>query len=581
MAGTVLAFQEDRSSIGFHAGGMLEMVSATYPLLQDFLLEQVQNALDAEASLIRMTVDLKRSLLVNTDNGRGVSRVKFEQALSQIGATVKDKGKLGRFGRGLISPLGKCKEFTFTSCPMRLTGDQAGYLQWTFNRKAICSKGDFDGIPVVERPELNFCRTGKGPRSRQNVAWRTQVRVVGITEDRYITRLNLNDLVAAIIDRFNTVMRKQGTVIEIRYTDREGKQDVREVRAQDFEGRQLPSVILHGEKCGRVIANLYLAPQVRGRKRKPKVLFGELGDDFRLNTTGFWQSLAALLKPDRPEWIDALQSGIFTGEILGEKIRLHANRKKFETNEALADFCACLQTWFDKHGRQYIDEVRTKQKETRYQELGIRTMRVVEAAIEKLEDWTDILDQLAKFGTTGIGHVDGPRIGKQDEKTKATRGGAGKKRPDHQPDTRDRSDPETEQENHRPTTVAGPTGTNRNIVKGDSTGLQFQYMDMFPRIVPFEFDPRRGILSFNISHRHWFDCEVNDTALMKYQETVAFIALTLLRFVDTEQYHLLETMLADQLKLQVFGILNSDVLSGRRHGKFAPKAKATEESVTN
>jgi hypothetical protein len=88
-------------------------------------------------------------------------------------------------------------------------------------------------------------------------------------------------------------------------------------------------------------------------------------------------------------------------------------------------------------------------------------------------------------------------------------------------------------------------------------------------------------LSFNISHRHWFDCEVNDTALMKYQETVAFIALTLLRFVDTEQYHLLETMLADQLKLQVFGILNSDVLSGRRHGKFAPKAKATEESVTN
>lgn len=141
------------SVVRFHEGQALLRIAGIYPTIQTVLLEEVQNALDVGAKKILIDLDYQKRRLTIRDNGRGVNRVEFEAALRSVCLSVKDEGKLGRYGIGLVSPLGKCDSFTFTSCS---ASESSGFLRWTFNVKAISQQGSDLKIPCEFRPDLTL-----------------------------------------------------------------------------------------------------------------------------------------------------------------------------------------------------------------------------------------------------------------------------------------------------------------------------------------------------------------------------------------------------------------------------------------
>jgi len=504
-------------------------VAAVYPTILDVILEQVQNAIDANANIIAVVLNRKTRHIAIRDNGDGVSQREFEQALQRICLSGKDAVKLGRFGIGLISPLDKCQSFTFTSCPK---GGDVGFLEWTFVTADIRNQSTNPTIPLRQRPELLYSRKGgKGATGQTVVMWRTEVNIHNYSADKIISRVTSIDALAeAILERFSAAMRKKDIVLNLKFVNENGTSDDRNsIRAKLFTGKSLGEVVIHDQDAGKVTLRLFLASKTT-KGQNGKVIVGEADNDYRFNFNLFARSVENLL-PD--EIVSALQSGIFEGEILGEKTRLHATRKSFEKDDALVGFCTAIEVWFKKHGAKHLEDVKEASRDQRYQDLGLQSLRELEKMLQS-PAFTGLLSVLDGFriGSVGLGHAPRPNeAGSQSEKSLTTQAGTSKV-PTGTNKPNERSDAPETKPDHHPYTVAGPRGKQRTLVKRDSVGLQFSYIAMDGSDELWELDSCQGILHFNVNHPIWVSCDVSDRKIRQLQETVAVYALTLKAMPD-------------------------------------------------
>lgn len=553
-----------------HAGQALWTFAKTYPKLIDVILEVLQNAIDSNPTNVYLEINLNARTVTVRDDGDGVDIATFEQALIQVGMTIKGKDKLGQFGRGLVAPLGKCLQFKFTSCPKRK--NQEGYCQWTFVCDDIAKMDDQINIPQRHLPGWLFSRKNK-QSTRQNhyVPFRTQMHIEGIIEDRAITRLGLESLNDEIIEEFGTAIRKKRINVWLYYTSAEGEYSERKVEPPDFMGRALELSVYEEPSVGDVSFRMFVTP-LGLNGRKGRVLFGEAGNDFRVSGSSFLQSAAGLLDP---EVIRALRSGVFEGEILGKRVKLHPERKKFETNDALLGFCICIDTWFKQVGFKHFQDVVEQNRDRRHQKLGLRAMRVIDQFLRRPQ-FADLIKTFT-LGSIGVSHVEKPAVAQEKTKTLSIDGGGGKKR--KKPKNSDRepqSSPKNERSDHVPRTVAGPEGKIRTMVRSNSTGLQLSVEELPGKKAAYELDRAHGVLRINSRHPNFAECEGTDTSLMRYFEAIAAAALTLALYEDLEFYANQREAMDQMLELLVLDIAQGDRLSGRR-----ATGKKTEEDSSN
>lgn len=540
-----------------HAGQALLSMANTYPKLSDAVLEMIQNSIDANPANVYVEINLNTGRIAVRDDGDGVSTQTMETVFNQIGMSIKGQGKLGRFGRGIVAGLGKCSQFKLISCAKRQAGD--GYHEWTFVTDKISNMaGDID-IPVRRIEKLMFSRKGKANTRVVNyVNWRTQMVFEGITEDRYISKLTASSLTEQVIENFGSVIRRKKINVWLYYTDKEGEYKECQIDPPAFMGRDLPTQIYTHPDVGNVEFKMYVTPLAMNG-RKGRVMFGEAKDDFRISASQFFHSVDELLDQEVRQ---ALTSGVFEGEILGQKIELHANRKHFVENDALIGFCLCLEKWYTEVGSKHYQETLSQNKERRYQKLGLRAMKVIEKYLD-LPQFSEVMKRIT-MGTISTGHVDKTEIGTQKVRSMSIDGGAGKPRDESEQSDRDRSKPKSEKKGHIPKTVAGPEGKMRTMVRSNSTGIQLSVEALLGKSVVYEFDKTVGVLRINSRHPHFAACEKRDTWLMRYLETVAATALTLLLREDEESYMHQHQVAHDILDLLVLEITEGDVLSGRR-----------------
>src|SRR3989344_771476 len=277
-----------KSPFGFHEGEPLLKLAGYYPRILDVLLESVQNCIDKDAQLIMIGINQKSRQISIRDDGEGVSQHEFEKALTSVSSSIKKKDKLGRFGLGLVSPLGKCEKFSVTSTPKR---DPRGYLEWSSVTDDLRGQDKIAGIPMRTRPDLQFSRgEGHNARGTTNVPWRTEVRMEHYTQDRQINRVTIQSLREGIVDRFGPSMRRKKTLVVITITNENGDRNTQEIRAKEFEGTKLQDVEILERDSGRTKFSLYLAKKT-DKGRRGKVLIGEASNDFRLDFGTFNRSL--------------------------------------------------------------------------------------------------------------------------------------------------------------------------------------------------------------------------------------------------------------------------------------------------
>ncbi len=522
-----------KSSLDFHKGQAFIKVAGFYPTIFDVILESVQNAIDSGARSIQVVLNRRTRNIAIRDDGQGVGREAFEKALHEVCSSQKEAGKLGKFGIGLISPLGKCVRFSFTSCPRSVRSE--GYLEWTFVSSEIEQRAGEIEIPWKKRTDLSFKKPAPGVTP---LAWRTEVKIEKYSTDKTISRINsIDSLAEAIIDKFGVPMRKHDISLDLKFVNEDGSEEFRNgVKAKQYTGKPLSEKVISNSDAGDVHFRLYLTRKTT-KGLKGKVSVGELGDDFRFVFRLLANSAEKLI-PD--EVVHALTSGVFEGEILASKVKLHPNRKSFERNDALLGFCMALEEWYERIGRKHLEEVQKASQDERYQDLGLRSLSTIEKMLQS-PDFTDLRDILNSFkrGNVGEGHTRRPRgvvVGEQTEPALATVSvdGAGGET-SGSPHSSEERDSQDDLPGHHPFTVTGPKGKSRTIVRKDSLGLQLSHTGMEESDRLWELDAVHGILHFNVCHPVWVSCESSDRKLMQLQELITVQALTLLTVPDDWQ----------------------------------------------
>lgn len=559
---TAAAVQE-KSTIKFHEGQVLVRLAGTYATIERVILESVQNAIDSNALFVWVTVNQKKRTISIRDNGSGASPKKFQEALHSVAYSIKDDEALGQFGLGLISPIGKCEYFTFTSSPKSTTTDP-GFYRWTFNTKEIAAQSSIDGIPMETVPKLLFSHVQLSLKGRDVVNWRTEVTMHGVTADRVVSRLSLDDLSAAIRDRFSAAMRRKGTTVYLKLVSSKGETQSQEVTAVEFLGDKLPVKKYDGKNCGVTSFNLFLSPKTK-QGRKGKVSVGIKGNDYRIGIADFVESSRSLL---HPETIDILCSGTFEGYVISESCELHPGRRSFVENDALLEFCIHLDRWAQEVGTDLVLKLGDRLREERYQALGIKSMRLIEDML-KLPEFEPLMNVVKAFkiGTIGVGHFEPGRVGKQQEQpTITTTGGVTK--PNRAERRRKKFGkplplPKTDHPGHTPFTVGGPEGRRRRFVRGHSTGLQFSYEEMPGKNDLWELDTKYGVLRFNTRHPLWEQAEKKDSVLIRFQEHIAIRALAVETIpVEWREHATLYTK--EELPLTLFLLENDNPFSRRK-----------------
>jgi hypothetical protein len=516
------------SEVSFDMGEALIRIAGTYPTLLEVILEIVQNALDVMANHINIVFDMQKRIIIVEDNGDGVNQEEFNRALRSVCRSQKEKGKLGRYGIGLVAALGKCSKFTFTSSSKEAGGP---YLQWTFDTEAIKKQADGIRIPLATVKGLAY-NDGKMLATANAVNWRTQIMVHDFIKDRIIANVTPELIEEGIHDRYSAVMARNKVAVSITFIDELGNKTVKEkIRAKQFQGVPLPEIKLGNEETGESKFHLYLA-----RHKKGKVLVGEIGDDYRFPWADFCRALGLTNNKSWliPEAQEALSSGFFEGEVTNSKVTLNPSRKSFKCDEALKDFCDAINEWFVEHGLPHMEKAKHNDDLKRLQNLGLDSMKNLENLLSG-KDALDLLKVVLSLkGTTGIGHTKpgrGEKEGVQPTKALAARGGVGKTRDAKTPTAPnlldEQEDPRKPAKNpgHLSYTVMGPSGSERLIVKGEH-GLQFAHDEMPGSSKLWVLDREKGTLFFNIRHISWAKCEEKgEKAIMRLQELIAVTAL--------------------------------------------------------
>lgn len=503
---------ENPTKIQFNQGRALLHLASMYPTLLEVILELVQNALDCDvrANRIWIKIDYKTRTVYVRDNGAGITVTKFNQALGSVAEPGrKGEGSLGQFGLGLIAALGKCVKFIFTSCP---APHSDLFQEWIFDTEAIVNQRHELVIPTRPRQDLTLREHARG---KMAVKWRSEMVLQNFTIDQFISRVPIDALIGGIQDRYASVMRRNKVAISITIIDENGHKEERpNVTAPEFRGRKLPEQKLANDDAGETLFRMFVSPKTKRGERHGRVLVGVRGNEFRFPFHYLARSVADLLNP---EAVLALQSGLFEGEILGEKIKLHPSRRTFEKDDALIGFCISVDEWFEQFGQKFLDEAKRSRQEERFQELGLRSMKVLEQLLKGNEA---LLNIVRSFGHAVPG--EGP-----DKERKPERDRSQNPEP-RQPSEQPEEGPPRTKPDKPDLKVRGPCGRNQKLVSREGFGLRFSHEAMEGSPDLWKLDTSEGVLSFNIRHPLWIACdERSDVVLMKLQETVAIQALTL------------------------------------------------------
>jgi len=506
-----------------HKGTMLGLVAGTYPSVLKSLGEYVQNALDVDATVVRISVNLKTRNISIRDNGCGINEEEFRNALLNVCVTQKKFGKLGRYGLGLVSALGKCRDFIFVS--HRAGDKRAGFLEWQFDSRYILGQKDIS-IPLRSRPDLTDEKSKEG-KGITFVEWRTEVSIHGITDNALINRLTLDMLTEHLIGQYNKALQKTGARIFIRFTNESGhEEEEREVSYRSCTGAPIPEYRHKNTKGdGQTVFQLFLAKSFGG-KRNGKVQVGETNNPFRFSWNDFATSAVDWLDDDA---VSLLKSAIFEGEITDNKVKLHARRDQFVQNPDMVNFCNAVNHWTKEIGLKLQQEVEEDRTDDRFQRIALESLSRIEALIKGTND-VDLCRVLESFkrGSIGRGHLLNPNdvLGTQEERSLSVDGGVEGERDSSRGGNGDgREDTTKTLPSHTPYTASGPRGTRRKIVRHDSLGIHLEHSNMPGSSELWVFDGKTGIVQINKRHPHFVACLGDDKWLKRLEEHILISAL--------------------------------------------------------
>jgi hypothetical protein len=563
------------ANLEMHQGQALRHLSNKYPELREVIHELVQNSLDANAKRIEISVNKKTRIFSVRDDGHGLDAEGFVRAISSVANSSKRSDKLGRFGLGLMSPLAKCRSFSFTSCAAKGDGQ---YNEWDFQSQSIIDSRTNPTIPLRKRSDLRHGQNG--------IWWRSQVQVMRYTQDKFISELEVNDLRRSILDKYSPAMTKSHTKVTIRMTDEDGKEQKPITFAGgSYAGTPIQETIITNAEGGKTTFRLY---QVRASQRREttriNIHMGEASNNFRIIFASFLRSIQRGSSIMDEDILNVYRSGVFEGEILSERATINVQRSGFELNDAcIFGLCSAMHEWAEKHGKKYVMDAKQASRDDRFQRTAITAMSNVERLlsdvdIKCVQNW--LYDQ-SGIGSVGVGHaLPNNRTLGNETTAVAARGGAFKERGpnnrngsgggSHEPANKERK-------SHLPFLVEGVRGKKRHEVKSNSLGLVVAHDDIDGSDDIWQYDPQYRRITFNITHPCWAMCEGSDEKLALLQQQVILAVVSTESICDETTRSLLSAKDKVSIRLYANGLSAGHLAVRQPYGR-KPKAKVAKKA---
>lgn len=507
-----------------HVGAAIMSAADTYPKVIKVVLEAIQNSMDAGAINIWLVIDWKKRRIDIYDDGEGVSPEKFHRALATVGRTIKseDEDVYGRFGRGLVAPLGKCSYFTFTS----------NGIQWRFDTDKIRDSEDVVDIPE-KYVDIVFSRSEQKRRLHSDKPnWRSRVSIFDITKSSRIANFDVNDLISEALTSFRTKMLERGTMLHVTVEPPKGKGQRYTLRrqAEPYSGEHLDKMRLELDSDRAIEIDLYLALKIDG-KLDGEVSVGTFSSPFRVAFKSFADSAVRELLDS--EVIKALNSGIFEGEILSNALTLHPDRTHYVDDDGLVEVCIALEKWFENVGSLYYKEALSREDSERFERAAEKALDALSKLFEdpNMKVFADLVNSFPT-NPNGIGasHAgDGEKevpAGEQPSGTAKSSGSGGKKSGSKSGTSKPSSGNARGEGTKK--RLPDPTGESKTTIKNQEFGLRLGETQYLPG--PWQLDLGQGVLWINTKHDLYLRCADSrnpDRTIRLYQQQVVIQALSL------------------------------------------------------
>lgn len=553
------------TKLGFHEGNILELAANKYPSLREAVLEAIQNSIDAESAKINVNINQEKRTIFIHDNGKGASIDFFNSAISCIGDSKKEKGKLGQFGLGVVSAFNKCKVFTFSSRP----ADGAnGLMQWTFETDKIKNVKTGLTIPIKSRSLA------------QDQWWNSELMIADYTTDQMRAKIDMNVLCEQITDRYNEHMKKHRTVVQVKLTSPTGQLEEKILRPIAYTGGPIPMKTYKGDLAGETAFQLYVAKTKTEGRRTVRAGRVKVVDSTGYGIALSSKALSGLLSEQN---VNLLTSGLFEGEIrFSDKVRVEASRRFFEETEPLMEACHHIEQWILNIGQTYITKMEDEATTERYNRLGEASLKVVRSLLKHRADLASIVKSF-DYGSVGKEHAD--TDGEKDGKVPAKSiDGTGKRTGTRCGGGGPKSEEPKERKDHQPMAVGGVQkgGQNRTFIRDNSYGLILQHGTVQNSNL-WHLDEVTGVLTINIMHPTWEACDstvdrsasARDKMICDLQERIILHALHLLKLKKelgedgAEITPIVEIYASDFMSSEVFLITEGDRLAKR--GQFVDR----------
>lgn len=143
--------------------------------------EMVSNSYDADATVIRINVDLGRGEIVVEDNGNGISSDQFDRYLEIAGAPIEggrlsprfQRTRIGRFGVGFLATFPFCERLEISS---KRQGSDTGFVATIATARFVKGAGAEEEVSSI--PVNGYDSAKLGPTHTHF----TRIRMVGLTQ---------------------------------------------------------------------------------------------------------------------------------------------------------------------------------------------------------------------------------------------------------------------------------------------------------------------------------------------------------------------------------------------------------------
>ncbi len=328
--------QVERSTVGFHAGNVIQYLAEMHGTGFEVVREGVQNAIDKSAKNIFVSIDCKERLIEVYDDGTGANKAEIKKKFDQIGLSLKlgQEGMIGRKGIGNITPFAigdKWQLFT------RELGKSEPLHVYTLPRSELAKQA---GIELqIETVSFKNIKGAPFPAT-------TQLRIVHVDEG-VLRQLGDKDTIERTLrEAFNAKLKNDNVKLRVAYRNLKGQISEFFVKPTKFRGAPLDSVEYETE-YGAVTFEFFHSHEPL---KNPSILVLHQGV-YSVPLGNFFKR--SILPTEFQALFD---KGYFEGEIRLGFCELNSSRDVFQNGDELTSFVGAIESFCREILKPLLDQ---------------------------------------------------------------------------------------------------------------------------------------------------------------------------------------------------------------------------------